>query len=488
MLASLKRLTKHSAVYGLGNIVTRLVTFLLLPLHTNQLRADDFGVSAILFMFIAIMTIVYTYGIDAAFLRYFILSEDPKQKKQVFSTAFWGVAVAAGGFTLLVYFKADFCSSLLFTEGNYPHLVRLASFILLFDALAFLPFLFLRAEEKSFLFILFKFLNVIITLSLNIYFIVYLKKGVTGIFLANVWASGATFLMVLFILIREVSFKFSWPDYKELLKFGLPYLPSATSVILLDLIDRKLMEGMVGLELTGIYQAGVKLGLVMALLVAAFRFAWHPFFLSTSKQENAKEIFSKILTYFTTIGAGIFLAISFFVDEIVQFQFFGVTLIGEEYWQGTKVVPLILLAQLLYGIYVNLVVGIHLEKKTKFLPIITGAGLAVNIIVNLLLIPKLGMMGAGYAKVAGYIVMCSVLYFIARRYYAIPYEFGRLLKLAAVVALVFYFGITVEGSWESLLKLALLLAFPVLLFSAGFFQRRELNRFKGILQGFLAKS
>ena len=481
MLSSLKRLTKHSAVYGLGNIVTRLVTFLLLPLHTNQLNTNDFGVLAIVYMFIALMTIVYTYGIDAAFLRYFILSDDSKQRKRVFSTAFWAVLVVAGILTVLIYRNAGFFSSVLITQGNYAHLIRLSSFILLFDASAFLPFLFLRAEEKSVTFILLKFLNVITSVSLNVYFIVFLKKGVTGILLANVWTSGVTFLMVMFILIRQVSLQFSWADFKELLKFGLPYLPSASSVVLLDLIDRYILERLVGLGETGIYNAGVKLGLIMALLVAAFRFAWHPFFLSTSKQEDAKEIFAKILTYFAVIGACLFLTASFFIDQLVQFDFFGVTLIDEKYWQGTKVVPLILLAQLIYGVYVNFVVGIHLKMKTKFLPIITGAGLAVNVAVNLFLIPKFGMMGAGYAKVAGYIVMSGFLYFVARRYYPIPYEFGRLLKLTAVASVVFYFGYTIHGSWEILLKLGLLLSFPVLLFLTGFFERRELNKLKIIL-------
>ena len=125
MLASLKRLTKHSAVYGIGNIVTRLVTFLLLPLHTNQLNTNDFGVLAIVYLFIAIMTIVYTYGIDAAFLRYFILSDDPKQRKRVFSTAFWAVLVVAGLLTALIYRNAEFCSSLLISQGNYDHLILL---------------------------------------------------------------------------------------------------------------------------------------------------------------------------------------------------------------------------------------------------------------------------------------------------------------------------------------------------------------------------
>jgi len=483
MLDSLKRLTKHSAVYGLGHIVTRMVNFLLLPLYTNKLAKGEFGASAIVFTFLGIMIIIYTYGLDAAFMRYFILSDDPKRRKQIFSTAFWGILIASVTFSLIIYMSRDFVSNLLISQGNFAPLIELASIILLFDALAILPFLYLRAQEKSVPYTILKFANVIVNVSLNIYFIVVLDKGVQGIFLANVWASGLTFLLVSFILIKNISLQFNLQDFKELFSFGLPYLPSTLAVVLLDLIDRIILEKFSGLDVTGVYNAGMKLGLFMNLFVAAFRFAWQPFFLTTSKQANAKEIFSKVLTYFTMIGSVIFLSISFFIDEIIRIQIFGNSLIGPEFWAGAKVVPFILLAYLIYGIYVNFIVGIYLEKKTKYLPIITGAGVLVNVIVNLLLIPKLGMMGAAYAKVAGYVVMCGLLYFTAQKFYKINYEFSRLLKLAAVVAVVFYFGTNFQMAGESWLKLVLLLGFPLLLFVTGFFERKELEKMKGILRG-----
>lgn len=483
MLSSIKRLTKHSAVYGVGHIISRVVNFLLLPLHTNLLSPADFGVSNLVFSVLAIMTIVYTFGLDAAFLRYFILSDDPKKRKDVFSTAFWSVLVFACFFTALLYLNAGAISRLVISEGDYSHLFRLTSLILLFDALAFLPLLFLRAEERSRHFVLMKFINVVINVAMNVVLLVYLRKGVEGIFWANLWASAITFVLVLPILIRNIEFRFLWPDFSELFKFGLPYVPAALSVVVLDLANRFILEKMAGLEVTGIFSAGYKLGIFMSLVVAAFRFAWPPFFLSTSKQENAKDIFSKVLTYFVFATAVIFLAISFFVNDLVRLSFFGWTIFGEDYWKGTVVTPVVLLSYVFYGMYVNFMVGIYIEKKTHYLPLITGAGAAVNVVANIILIRRFGMMGAAYASLLGYAVMAGLLHFYAQKFYAIKYEFGRILKLAVVAAAIFYAGYYLQGRWMMAVKLVLLLGFPAALYLSGFFERRELDALKRVVSG-----
>jgi len=483
MLKSLKRLTKHSAVYGFGHIFTRMVNFLLLPLYTNHLPADEFGVSALIFAFLAVMTPIYTYGIDAAFLRYFILSDDDKKRRLVFSTAFWAVFASGCLFTAVIFTFPDFFSALLFSHGSYAHLIRLAGFILFFDALAFLPFLYLRAEEKSILFTLLKFFNVTINVTMTIYFLVVLDRGVEGIFLANVSASGLTFLAVSAILLKQVSLKFSREDFRELCKFGLPYLPSVLSVVVLDIVDRPILEGMLGLEQTGIYSAGLKLGMFMSLFVTAFRFAWHPFFLSTSKQADAKDVFARVLTYFTAIGLGIFLIISLYVDELVRFELFGYTLIGRDYWQGTEVVPPILLSYIFYGIYVNFIVGVYLKAKTRYLPLVTGAGVVCNIVLNFAFIPMMGMMGAALAKVCGYVVMSGAMFYLNQRVYTIRYELLRLAKLAAVTTVIFYFGCVFKNDWQALVKFGFVVAFPALLFVSGFFDTREIAKLKAMVRG-----
>jgi O-antigen/teichoic acid export membrane protein len=482
MFSSIKRLTKHSAIYGIGHIISRLVNFLLLPLHTNLLTPADFGVLSVVFSVLAVMTIIYTFGLDSAFLRYFILNDDPKKRKEVFSTAFWAVCIFAGGFTALMYVNASAISRLVISEGDFTFLFQLTSLILLFDALAFLPLLFLRAEEKSRHYVVLKFINVLVNVAMNIVFLVYLRKGVEGVFWANLWASIFTFGLVLPILFRNIGFHFLRTDFNELFKFGLPYVPAALSVVVLDIGNRFILERMVGLEITGIFSAGYKLGIFMSLIVAAFRFAWPPFFLSTSKQENAKDIFAKVLTYYVFVTLGIFLAISFLVDDLVRLK-----IIGEQYWKGAQVVPTVLLAYLVYGIYVNFMVGIYIEKKTKYLPIITGLGAAVNVAANILLIPLFSMMGSAYSTLLGYVVMAGLLYLVSQKFYAIPYEFGRILKMALVAAAIFYAGYYVHGAWGILLKVILIAAFPLILYVIGFFERRELDALKRMFAGGFAQ-
>src|SRR4030067_2501918 len=173
-------------------------------------------------------------------------------------------------------------------------LIRLASGILFFDSLAFLPFLILRAEERPVPFAIFKIINVFINVAGNIVLLGFLKFGISGIFVANLIASSLTFVIMIPVCIKRIGFVFSFAKLRELFAFGIPYLPSTLAVVIMDTIDRPLLEQLADLEAAGLYNAGGKLGMFMALFVSAYRFAWHPFFLSTSKQENAKDIFSKI--------------------------------------------------------------------------------------------------------------------------------------------------------------------------------------------------
>jgi len=477
MLKSLKRLTRHSAVYGVGHIITRLVNFLLLPLYTNVLSTEDFGATQIVYTFIAVMTILYTFGIDAAFLRYYILCEDKRRQKTLFSVAFWTVAVAVLCFTSAILIFAKPIDAFLITKGDYNHFFKYAAFILGFDALTALPFLLLRALEKSMLYTALKFVNVIINVCLNVYLIVYQQMGAEGMLIANLWASGTTFLLTGFLWLKQLSFTFDFNELKTMIKFGLPFLPATLSVVILDLIDRPIIERLAGLEATGIYSANAKLGMFMALLVTAFRFAWHPFFLSTAKQEGAKAIFSKVLTYVTLLNAAIFLLLCLFIADIVQISIGGFTLLGKSYWSGLNVAPPILLSYLFYGMYVNFMVGVYLKEKTKYLPLITLSGMFVNIIVNLIAIPKIGILGAAWARLSGHLVMCVMLYFFAQRFYPIRYEFGRLAKLAGIIGAILFAQHALNAEMLAS-KVALFLLLPLSLTLVGFFEERELNVIK----------
>jgi O-antigen/teichoic acid export membrane protein len=341
------------------------------------------------------------------------------------------------------------------------------------DALRLLPFLALRGEEKSIQFVILNSLNIAVTLVLNLLFVVVLKQGVTGIFVANLIASAFTLATAFPIFRQWLRFSFSRSDLFDLLKFGIPYVPSGLAVVVMEQISRFFIARRLGEAATGIFSASYKLGIFMALVVAAFRFAWHPFFLSTSRQEDAPAIFARVLTYFMAVMAFLFLLISLFLPEIAGFHVGAVGLMGKEYLEGLPIVPVVLLAYILYGLYANFIVGIYLKKKTVWLPFITGSGTLAAIAANLLLIPRLGIAGAAWATCIGYGVMAAAMFVSEQVLYKIPYETGRIGKLVLVTAAAFYLGTGPAGAGGALIRILVIAGVLPTLVLIGFFRSGE---------------
>jgi O-antigen/teichoic acid export membrane protein len=480
MFQSIKRLTAHSAVYGLSTILGRTVSFLLLPLFTHVLTKAEYGVVTLVLAYLGILTLITTYDIDSAFLHYYILAENDTNKRQIYNTGFWSVLLMSGALLLVGLLFATPLAETLLDSVAYQRVMKLAAGVLFFDALAILPFLLLRAEERSVQFGALKVANIIVNIAATYVLVVTLRRGLNGVFEANLISSVFTFFSALPITARHFGLTARRDIYLELLKFGLPYLPSTLAVYLLDVIDRFILQQLTDIGTVGLYGAGCKLGAFMSLLIAAFRFAWHPFFLSTSKDPNAKAIFARIFTLFMLICAAGFVGVSLFIDELVQLRFESFTLFGKEYWDSTSVVPAILLAYVFFGAYVNFIIGIHLEKKTYYLPFVTGLGVALKIVATYALVPILGMNGAALGTALGYGVMMVALYFISQRLYPIAYEWKRVIKLVFITALIFVAGYWVfTAPWQ---KAGLLLAFPIILLLSGFFEKGELKRMSSMFR------
>ncbi|NQT25202.1 oligosaccharide flippase family protein [candidate division KSB1 bacterium] len=473
MLNPIKRLTQHSLVYGIGHILSRFLGFLLLPIHTHFLQPDMYAIAALLFSSLAILNIFFSYGLDVAFMRYFVLADEKEEKQRLFSTSFWMILGTGLIFALILMISPSFFSKLIFRTAEYPKLIQMAAGILFADALVLMPFLVLRAEEKSTQFIVFKSLNIIINLGLNILLVGVLKKGLDGIFLSNLAASGITLVLMIPAIRPWLRLVFKTDRLKSLLAFGLPYIPSALSVIVMDQVSRFFLDRLLGKEATGIFSASYKLGMFMALVVAAFRFAWHPFFLSVSKQKDASQIYARVLTYFIFVLGTCYLSIAFFLREIVQISLFNVRLFGEGFEGGLAIVPIVMLAYVFYGLYVNFVVGIYLEKKSKLLPLITGAGCLTSLIANAVLIRTSGLVGAAWASVLAYAVMALSLYFVNRKLIQIPYEWGRVLKLIVVFILIYLTGSVWMHDPGVMIRVLLILLLLPLFWAVRFWNAQE---------------
>lgn len=469
MLKSLKRLSSDSAVYGLSDVLGRSMAYLLVPVYTHVMSVEEFGYYGLVYTFIALTNVVFLYGMDSAFLRFYVLNDG--RKRETLSTSYLTMLFSSTGFAVVIILLAARIAPFVSVSTSLTSYIQLAGAILALDALNAIPFARLRGEGKATLFASLKLIKVLIELCGNYYLVVVLDIGLQGILISNIVGSGVVFLILAGITLQHMSFSWSPNIMARLLKFGLPYLPAGACMILIETIDRLMLERMVGTEVLGIYHAARKLGVGMLIFVTMFRQAWQPFFLETSKEKNPKPLFARVMTYFLAIAGGVFLLVSFLIDDLVRLSFWGYTLIQASYWEGIGVVPILLAAYVLYGIYVNLTVGIYLEKRTILLPFVTGGSALVCILVNLWLIPLFGMYGAATASVSAYAVMVIGLYWVGRKYYPIPYEYIRLLKVIFVCAGLYATHVFIGSTWLG--EIVLIIAYPVTLFATGFFNAEE---------------
>lgn len=436
MFDKLKQLSKDTAIYGVSTIVGRFLNFLLVPFYTNIFLPAEYGIITNVYAFIAILNIIFIYGMDAAYLR-FAKDNELGDEKNIFSTPYFAVAAFSLIVSLLIILIKNPLADSLAVPENYNYLFYLVASILFADALAVIPFIRLRIERKAKKFAAFKIINILTNVTLNLYLILKLKMGIEAVFISNLTASVLTYFLLIPSVLKLLNFKFHINIFKRMVKFGLPYLPAGLGSILIQVIDRPIMEHLTDLTTLGIYQANHKLGIFMMLFVSMFQYAWQPFFMQESKSEDAKKIFSKVLTYFTLAASVILVVLSLFIEDIIKLEIFGRTIIGPDYWSGVIVVPVILFAYIFNGIYVVFTAGIYIKEKSIYVPLITGAGAAVNIISNFILIPVAGMMGAAISVVLSYIVMAGGLYFVTQKFYYIEYE---LKKIALIFFLIFLFG------------------------------------------------
>lgn len=479
MFDKLKRLGTDTAIYGISTVVGRFLTFLLTPFYTNVLPPADLGIVATVYAYIAFLNIIYGYGMETAFMRY-AASQELGDKKQAFSVAWLSVGATSVVFSLIIWLLRDVLMLAGGIPADHSAIVTYAGWILLLDALALIPFAHLRMEGKAKHFAALKLFNIVLTVVLNLVLLLMFRMGIEGIFLSNLAASAVTVLLLLQVVFRNMALRWNSLLHKALLRFALPSVPSYLASMMIQVIDRPILEALTDKATVGIYQANYRLGIFMMLIVSTFDFAWRPFFLSNASEPNAKRLFARVLTYFFLLMTGCFLLISFFINDVVTFPIYhGKSIIAPEYWSGLPIVPIVLAAYIFLGVANTMVAGIYIEKQTKKLPLITFVGAAVNVIANLLLIPSFGITGAAVATLLSYAAMAAVLYVIVQKVYPVEYEFGKMIKIVVAAALVFLLFQSVHlPSAQALWKFGLLLLFSVFVYAMKVFGADELLRLK----------
>ena len=491
MLDKIKRLGSDTAIYGISTILGRFLTFLLTPLYTHVLSAEDLGVVATAYAYIAFLNVIYAYGMEGAYMKY-VSTLELGDRKQVFTVPFLSVALTSIAFSGLL---AAFAGSVAGVSGippDFESIVFMGAGILLLDALTIIPFASLRMASRAKAFAAIKIAGIVVNVVCNVVFLFAFRMGVQGIFLSGLISSAITLVLLLPVLLR--SLVFSWPEkiLPALLRFGLPTVPAGIAGMMLQVINRPILGALKGDAAVGVFQANYRLGIFMMLLVSMFDFAWRPFFLNHAQDPDARPLFARVMTYFVLAATTVFLLLSFFLFDLISWPVFGgYPLIAARFWEGFEIIPVILLAYVFLGIYNNLIAGIYIEKKTSWLPLVTITAAVIHVAANFLLIPPFGLMGAAWSTLLSYVVMAGMMYVIVQRVYPVVYEIPRLVKIALTAASVFLASLFVgSGVFGLFAKAGLLLLFFALLGGTRFFEPREYEAARRLLRraGFVRSS
>ena len=482
MFSHLNRLLKQSVVYGMSETISRGTGFVLMFYYLRVLSTGDIGVRRLIYSAVAFVILFYTLGIDQAFLRYFMDRKYADRKKEIFSTAtaftfFFGLLVLS----IASLFSGP-VSRLLTGSSDYGLNVILVGIIMIFDTMVIYPALVMRAEGRVWYFSSISLTRFVLLISLNFIIVSGMGHGLLGVFEANLITMFLIFLMVLPIYKEYFRLTISPALLYLLLTFGVPTIFTVFFVQVINFADNYMLKyffGDNGTVVVGMYASAYTLGMVgINTFLNSFRLAWHPFFLSLRENPDAQNIFARITTYYAVFIGYVFLGMTLLREEIFRIYApsMPISLAG--------IIPVVALAYILYGFYIIMMAGVFLRDKTKLLPLAPVLGAVVNIGANIVVIPLYGIVGAAFSTVLSYMVMVVIIYIISRRYYSIPFEYGRLVAVIALtvgcIAMTYFYG---NIHWLPRLGITsvLLAVPPVVYWWSGFMHETEKEKIRELV-------
>ena len=473
LAGQMKRLGRHSAVYGLGGIVSRVIAVFLLPVYTRYLDTDDFGAVGVLIALSAVLVTILRAGISSAFFRFWFDSSDDARRLLVLRTSFWFTMASATAGLAAGWLLAEPIADALGLDD--PWLVR-AAFVGIWAQMNYeqLTSVF-RVEERSGLFVLASLANIAVTVVTSVLLIVVWEQGALGLIVGNFTGTLAVYLVLLGYRRAQLGLSFSRELLREMNRFGVPLVPAALALIAMNLGDRFFLVHLDGIEEVGRYEIGVRIASAMVLLITAFRTAWPAFAYSISDDREAKRTYAYVLTYLVTLASWLALALGVLSPWLVRL------LATPAYYEGARVVALLAFAGVAYAAYIVMAIGVGRAKRTRFNWVITGAAALVSVALNLALVPEYGMIGSATAAVAAYTSMFLGMTWYAQRVFPTPYQWRRLLTAAgAAVALTL-----VAKLLDVPLAVAILLVavYPLALLALGFYLPEERARLRAATSG-----
>ncbi len=428
----IKKLAKQTAVYGISSIVGRFLNYLLVPLYTRFFTPSEYGVISEFYAYSGFLMVLLTFGMETAIFR-FAKKENAALVK---STALSFLFFSSLFFVALISLASPYIASMMHYEEVY-YFFTFFAFIIGIDAVSSVPFAVLRLEERPSRFAFVKLVEILVNIGLNLLFIyakfsfergenslfsfIYNPQiGVGYIFIANLIASFVKLILLSDIFV-QVGMIFNRSLIKEMLMYSLPLVVIGFAGIVNEMLDRSVMKFLLpgtptdNLATLGIYSACYKISIVMSLFIQAFRFAAEPFFFSIASKSDDRKVYADVMDWFVWFCSLIFLVVTIFKEEFGLF-------VGEDFREGLFIVPILLLANIMLGMYVNLSIWYKLTDKTKLGAVVAILGAVLTVILLFILVPLFGYEGAAWATLICYSLMAMVSYFLGKKYFPIQYK------------------------------------------------------------------
>jgi O-antigen/teichoic acid export membrane protein len=469
----LKRLGKHSVIYGLGGLVSRILAVLLLPLYTRYLSPSDYGKVETLVAATTVLTIVLRFGISSAFFRFYFDSTDVARRITVLRTSFWfTITMATAGLAAGVLLAPQI-SHVLFGNDHSANLVR-AAFVGLWAQMNYeqLTSLF-RVEERSVAFVLASLANVLITVGATVILVVALDKGPIGVVVGNFLGTLVVYVVLLGYRREQLGLELDRGLLGEMNRFGMPLVPSALFLWVTNFADRFILVKLTDTTEVGLYSVGVRIASAMILLLTAFRTAWPAFAYSIESEEEARGTYGFVLTYLVVVSSWVAAALALLSPWLVDW------LTKPDFAGASRVVGPLAFSTVAFAGYIVISIGVGRARRTQFNWVVTGIAGTVNIGLCFGLIPFYGMMGAAVATVASYAVMFVGMAWWSQRVYPVPYQWRRVGTAAAVAAAVVVAGKLAHTGL--VVSAVLALAYPVALAPFAFYLPAERRRLRALV-------
>jgi O-antigen/teichoic acid export membrane protein len=450
------------------------------PLYTNALTVQQYGAMELLNIFMDTLVPILSLGFGPALLKFYVHDcDNQKQKRYLVGTTLWLLIPTAGIVSLLLWQQSPHIAQLLLGSREHFLLIRLVGLTIAPQLLLITGYSLLRAKDSSIKYALLSLFQLVVALGLNVVLLTWLGWGVEGVIVSTLVSVLLPGIFILPELVREGRFRFSAERAKQLLAFGLPLVPTTIALLTIDISDRYFLRYYASLEEVGLYSLGYRFGaLVHFLLVAPFQLAWPTFFLSIVDRDDAQAVYSRVLTYFSLIGAFFALAVAMLSHDVLRI------ISPPSFWAAQKVVPVIACSYLFLGVYYWANMGLMAKDKTKLFPLLIGMPAIINVGLNALFIQAYGIMGAALATFFSLLAAAVLTFWTARAYYPIRLERQRLLKIAIGASVVYalsYVRAQIPTQFSLALALVLLVTYLLLLLLMRFFTPQEFEQMRKIL-------